>query len=548
MFAQAQGHNFSYPQNLSSRPDPYSSNPRSAFDPDQPQHNNSSPSVNGDQDFDHDFDDLYHARGSRLSDQQERPPEQSDYPWPRFPGELGRSDSEADSLIDLYRQQKSSTAVASSSHTSKSMDPRTPSREDPDNSRWIHRDKLTMIEIKEYRDRGIEPPPELLERAGMAVDGGKDVKGYGTNAQAERGEYPKKSTSLSSHPYSDGEFDGTDDTKDEGFVPHDPRSPEEIAADQYEHSPPQTGYHSSSLRSGSSRIPLSVSSPAPVPVEHLERSTPLPRKRGASGHWDEDALRYPKSRSRSQSAGSQVLLDDPEHTGHISSGSWSMQSSPTKAVPSNKIQTPPTAKKTSATPRNVSSTKQRATSANSRHSPAQRPGTRSGPDGRPSTAVNRPEGDPPWLQDMYKPDPSLPPDQQMLPTHAKRLRQEQWEKEGKAGSAFDRDFTPVAVHPDATGSRNTQSGNLAPPVEAPKESNGEPGWPLKPVTSNGPSRSPSIENAGYKTMPKIQSPPAIGAMSSPKLHQSEHSPHLEPMNVEEGKKEDNGCCGGCVVM
>lgn len=288
---QAQGHNFSYPQNLSSRPDPYLSEPQSTFDPDFSQHNNSSLFLNGTQDFDKDFDS-HHARGSALNDQQKRP-EQSDYPWPRFPGELIRSDSEADSLIDLYRRPKSSTNmppnmppnIPSSSKAWKSVDPHTPSRDDSENSRWIHRDKLTMIEIQEYRDRGIEPPPELLRRAGISIEGGKDVK---SNGQVERSKHSKKA-SLSSRPNSNG----TNETIDEGFVPQDPRSPEEIATDPYDLSP---GYHSSSLRSGSSRIPLSVSSPAPVPVEHLERSTPLPRKRGASGHWDEDALRYPKTR------------------------------------------------------------------------------------------------------------------------------------------------------------------------------------------------------------------------------------------------------------
>lgn len=561
---QAQGHNFSYPQNLSSRPDPYLSEPQSTFDPDFSQHNNSSLFLNGTQDFDKDFDS-HHARGSALNDQQKRP-EQSDYPWPRFPGELIRSDSEADSLIDLYRRPKSSTNmppnmppnIPSSSKAWKSVDPHTPSRDDSENSRWIHRDKLTMIEIQEYRDRGIEPPPELLRRAGISIEGGKDVK---SNGQVERSKHSKKA-SLSSRPNSNG----TNETIDEGFVPQDPRSPEEIATDPYDLSP---GYHSSSLRSGSSRIPLSVSSPAPVPVEHLERSTPLPRKRGASGHWDEDALRYPKTRSRSQS------VDDAEINGHFTSESWSLQSSPTKAGPSNKHTTSAT-KKTSVTPRNVSSIKQRVTSTTNRNSSSQRPGTRSGSDGRPSTAINRPEGDPPWLQDMYKPDPSLPPDQQILPTHAKRLMQEQWEKEGKATSplTIHPDWTgtgtgtgtvtatatatatehraihpnatnPNAVHPNVTGSRIPKPGSQV-PLESSKESNGELGWPLKPVTSNEPTKSPSTEHAGYKTIPKIQSP-AIGTMSSPKLQQSEHSPHLEQVNVE-GKKEDKGCCGGCIVM
>src|ERR1700755_2777293 len=60
---------------------------------------------------------------------------------------------------------------------------------------------------------------------------------------------------------------------------------------------------------------------------------------------------------------------------------------------------------------------------------------------------------------MYKPDPRLPPDQQLLPTHAKRLAQEQWEKEGKVGTVYDREFRLL----------NTESFPEKPPIAETKE-------------------------------------------------------------------------------
>lgn len=41
---------------------------------------------------------------------------------------------------------------------------------------------------------------------------------------------------------------------------------------------------------------------------------------------------------------------------------------------------------------------------------------------------------------MYKPDPRLPPDQQMLPTHAKRLQQEQWDAARKESEIRQREL------------------------------------------------------------------------------------------------------------
>src|SRR6201999_1549016 len=89
------------------------------------------------------------------------------------------------------------------------------------------------------------------------------------------------------------------------------------------------------------------------------------------------------------------------------------------------------ARKASATRGGISGQQRpRTRSAQHKESPTQRPGTRSG-ETPPGSSNKRPEGDPPWLSSIYSPDPKLPPEQQLLPTVAKRLQQEQWEREGK---------------------------------------------------------------------------------------------------------------------
>ena len=62
------------------------------------------------------------------------------------------------------------------------------------------------------------------------------------------------------------------------------------------------------------------------------------------------------------------------------------------------------------------------------------------------------EGEPPWMVSAFRPDPRLPPEQQLLPTVAKRLQQEKWEREGKVGNVYDKEFRPL-----------TDEGFLEPP-------------------------------------------------------------------------------------
>ena len=140
---------------------------------------------------------------------------------------------------------------------------------------------------------------------------------------------------------------------------------------------------------------------------------------------------------------------------------------------------------------------------------------------------------------MFKPDPRLPPDQQLLPTHAKKLQQEQWEKAKKEsesrqavraknghatdGTTLERDDAKGFSSPQAAHTRDA----LQPPTNIntsrqeeqhtrdsehdPRRDSGSE-WPLpkaaaKPAPSPG-RISPGSDSgriASYSTMPRVRS-------------------------------------------
>ena len=456
-------------------------------------------------------------------------------------GDLSRNGSDADSLLDLYRQQRAGLPSAHKSSANGEMRPRTLEDEEVERERWIHRDKLAVIESQEARAAGIKIPREFDVNPEDVVSNGDPYTGYSEDSdRVAYGNRDEKRQRLQSPSPDQGE-----PTEPLNYF-HDPRMPEEIAADMIEPPsfPPMYSQHA--LRSSSSRIPLATSSPLPISQQHLERNTPLLRKRGTSGNWEEDGMMYNKSRSRSHSIGSQVLLDDPELSNDTPTSSpyGVSGSSPSKAKAPSKAQSVSVTKRSVNTTQNVSAAqKLRTTSATSRGSPAQRPATRSGPDGRPPTAVNRPEGDPPWLATMYKPDPRLPPDQQIIPTLAKRLQQEQWEKEGKAASAFDRDFTPLAVN---TNEPPSFAGQTSGP-NIPDAREGTTAWPLKATLSGSPKPAhlsvSGSDHAGYSTTPKLQNTPPLNQAQRPTFPQ-----RMEVQQPLRNEQEKDAGCGCCVVM
>lgn len=478
--------------------------------------------------------------------------------------DISRSGSEADSLLDLYNHRRSVFNPMEDHERIGVVGEPYLEGEELDNSRWIHRDKLAMIESQEMQQAGFRFPGSETSRSSS------NRRREHSRDQHSNGIRPSSADNLHARPEKSQRMQSPSPEQQEmeaesNLAHYNIRSSEEITADSNEEHSPQPMYRQPGPRANPSRIPVLTSSPLPIPQEHLERDTPLPRVRGTSGNWsggDEDGLAYNKGRRPSQSLGSQTLLDGGEHP----NGTPTPRSRPvSRGLPipsamnrktSVKTGLVPGGRSTSATSRAFSaSQKPRPTSANYRSSPTQRPSTRSGPDSRPATAINRPEGDAPWLATMYKPDPRLPPDQQMLPTHAKRLQQEQWEKEGKFGTTFDRDFTPLAIHTQDGLQPSSPVGEIKPNGT---KADDNQAWPLKPVP-----RPPSVisrpetsgtehggysttEHGGYSTIPRVQG--MAGAASLSKAPSP--IPPQQPLQMRDPPKEkaakEKGC--GCCVM
>lgn len=269
-------------------------------------------------------------------------------------------------------------------------------------------------------------------------------------------------------------------------------------------------------------------------MEHLERDTPLRRKASTGLASEDEPISNPKSRGRSHS----IKALENENPNRSPGKRLLSENSPTKTTTG--------AKKAGSTNRSTSTPlKGKARTGPTRDTASgQRPTTRSGELG-PSGSVKRPEGDPPWLASMYKPDPRLPPDQQLLPTVAKRLQQEQWEKEGKFGSLYDTSFRPLSDEGFPTP--------ILPPEEEtkPEDKSLDPQWPLRapksPALSTGRpgtagGASPRTES--YSVMPKLSPKPTgipqgVGPLPNPK----------PPVRVQEPAEDSTkGGCGCCVVM
>ncbi|OAX78486.1 hypothetical protein ACJ72_07206 [Emergomyces africanus] len=486
---------------------------------------------------------------------------------------LSRTGSEVDSLLDLYgRESANRSAVSVMESEEKKAGRAGFGNEELDSANWIHRDKLAKIETSSAtgsrRKQVKQQTRAEHDSHSTAANGAAEISEQWPGTREE-----KRQRITSPVPVEFEEQEELDDI--DPVVFDDPRLPEEIAADPYEeiNNASQVYRQAVGLRKSSSKIPVLATSPHPIPLEHLEREFPLNRARNNTlGSGDDDSISYAKTRkfsdplpaatfdsqepemppqSQQQTERQPRSLTQPQDSADSTppgsrpaSGSiiYQQQNSPTKPrVPSKQ---PSTARKSSNPPNNrkSSTSKSRATASSSNNnstssSSNQRPSTRSGDD-RPRTAVNRPEGDPPWLATMYKPDPHLPPDQQILPTHAKRLQQKQWEREGKVPSAYDREFAPLAVNEIEKPTIPSLD------IERAQESNTAPSpWPPTPTTkspdnNNRPSTG-GTDHGGYKTIPAVQSSlsPKPSEISKTKLR----PPPADDPPVKKG-------CGCCIVM
>ncbi|KAI7511869.1 hypothetical protein KC347_g3023 [Hortaea werneckii] len=356
------------------------------------------------------------------------------------------------------------------------------------------------------------------------------------------------------------------------------RTPEEIEAERAAHRQRIT-------RPSTSRLPVSKVSPVPVPQTVIGRDSPLPRSRNGSGawsgHWDDQ---HYARRARSGSVGSQVMLDDPAaDTAAAAAATYPTYSSssrptsshlhgganetsqprkarvPTKPLPtsggSRKVSTTTTTNpssglgpsrpgSSSAKPRQLStSTNRGPRPASSHKKTSPTPGRRPSSSHNNNNTYNRPEGEAPWIASMYKPDPRLPQDQQMLPTHAKRMmlaqQQQQQQEQAKAGGAASEvDGTGVLSSPPpppagamwinekGKWTDTEPSSSLSRPSQQ-RQGSGKAGtaggggggaeggraWPLSPPgggnsqTSPPPLKTPGSGAGGYRITPTI-SPPA----------------------------------------
>jgi len=385
---------------------------------------------------------------------------------------------------------------------------------DDENSKWIHRDKLAKIESEELQAAGIilpKPRTQSRSRRDRSQDKANNRR-RGTTDSADQLHLPR------SRKNSDLSHDKTPDVE----VPSwDLRLPEEIAEDPGE-------YWVSNDSGKGTRIPVAKLSPAPIPVDYIDRDTPVQRKQSNSLLDEEVSIAYPKTRSRSSS--NVNTLDD---TPKPQLGKRSVtEGSPKKSIATARKTSAPTKSTTPGRPKTRSGTTPRSSSTT-------RPSTRSGETSSPRA----PEGEPPWMVSAYQPDPRLPPDQQLLPTVAKRLQQEKWEQEGSFGNIYDKEFRPLNENP------LTKPPELEKPQQENEEHQDE--WPLKPE-----SRVPTPSRPGtssYSTMPKIQGTPAMSPLGGPRPIQQMHTQTTaavmipEPPEPEQLEDKKSGC-GCCLVM
>ena len=324
---------------------------------------------------------------------------------------------------EFYRHENASSQQSLSSRGSRkgSVDAGT-ARNTTDPSPWIHRDKLAQIESREMAEAGVHVRGQSRQQAAA----------YDYDGQAAPGAYMSDAEEYAAP--NDNEFERIElDAGDDGL----PMQYREGRNSQ------QYGRHSN--KPNASRIPVSRNSPAPVSNFFTEREAPLSRSRKnslARQSSPEDGPPYhQRLRPHSQNMAGQMASEDSAiprpRTPHSRPVSAQLSPSPkhygtSPSSSANKARTPapyPAGKKNPAVSRAVSSStpkSRNASTASNTASPndTHRPRTSSG---RAPHPINRPDGEAPWLATMYKPDPMLPPDQQILPTHAKRMmQQDQW--------------------------------------------------------------------------------------------------------------------------
>lgn len=390
---------------------------------------------------------------------------------------------------------------------------------------WIHRDKLAKIESEELHQAAIIFQRRI--RAESKSSAGRERSHDSHHSGAASLASPSTEHAEPWPQMQEASRNDEGNGKTEERHHWDLRRPEEIAADEA-----AAGfYNHPGLRKSSSRIPIAASSPVPIMQGRDSRG---PRSRAATDEDDES-----RGRRASEPLATDMEPSTPSPGSRPGSRGFNGFNgfNTTQNTPAKKTSTKATGstnRKTSAPPANrkTSTARSRAVSSNT----TQRPTTRG--EMRPTTAANRPEGDPPWLATMYKPDPRLPPDQQMLPTLAKKMQQEQWEKEGRTPNTYDRDFAPLAVYPTDMPAVPPKAEDQEPQEQ--QERVEEPLQIEEPPKARTPEPPRPNTSTGYSTMPKVQDTPPLGLTPNPNW--------TPPVVSAQEKPKKEKSCGCCVVM
>jgi hypothetical protein len=488
-------------------------------------------------------------------------------------GSVGKRPSNTNMRAEGNGQRSRNNSIPRK-RSAKPLRPQEKPVDEPDEG-WIHRDKLREIEIQEMEQAGMRVrQPRRSESAGPGASQRSNSRSMSRNGLRR----PMSRDQMRESPVDDTGF-GEFKRKRVSTIPAADAS-EEQEAEMYhrggselqpleELAAPQPGFRQHSGRPSTSRIPISKASPVPVPHTMVDRDSPLPRSRQGSnrfsGNWED--LQYAR-KSRSGSVGSQVLLDDDgfrtpsrpasSHLrGSLDERGGFNYSPPKARVPSKDTPTSGARKASSSRPPTSGGYKPRARSGTA--------GARPLSSGGPKNPINRPEGEAPWLASMYKPDPRLPPEEQMLPTHAKRLAQEQGilPNEQNYDEMYERGLDGQQHNLQQPSLEQQQQQHLSPragsPTKSARSSNPQDGtWPLASPKDSEPGSPRPGTSGGYRITPTIASRPNLPSNPSNPTSTSEKditTPHNPTPRVpdfdkdeEEPEPRKKKGCMGCVVM
>lgn len=456
----------------------------------------------------------------------------------------------ADSLLNPYDGARDDRAKGPNKKTADEMLGGEPVVGDDVNSKWIHRDKLARIESEELQAAGYYlPKPRDRDRDSVRSKSQnrakRDPSQDQNNGQPRAVSGPEQGAAR---PRGDSAPTNSDPKILE--APSTPswdlRMPDEIEEEG-------EGYWVS-VGGRASRIPVAKLSPVPIPNDQLERDKVLVRKRDSS-LGEDDAISYSKPRARSGSTGNVLAKTPTNGTFSQPTPQPNKSASPRKVTPAAGARKPSAAK-----PPNGAVGRPKTRGGPSKDSTSSggggtRPSTRSGERELSIGSSKQMEGEPPWMVSAYRPDPRLPPDQQLLPTVAKRLQQEKWEREGKFGNVYDKEFRPLTdegfskrPEPEMASEQDeehTHNEKIERDDRDDTDDRDNIGgdWPLR--AESKPTRSSS-----YSTMPRISDKPTMSPLPSPRPP-SQQPPPTSVIRVQEPPEdppEKKGGCGCCVVM